>query len=176
MMFRMTLYQYDIHIIVSHENETFHTTTIIFLHFFQFRGWMCAVSVEIGHCAPCSCDLNEWQVASMHSALVVLLSSAQLYKPRIELKFTLREKGIVQDDPRSERMVQPSFHYTGWPIKSRMAYFQHYRDSITVISVWGNFSWEKLYQDQQFWFSSLSSREHFMRQCRGLKFSLFSLY
>ena len=74
-------------------------------------------------------------VLKLDIAHLVHVISAQLYKPRIELKFTLREKGIVQDDPRSERMVQPSFHYTGWPIKSRMAYFQHYRDSITVISV-----------------------------------------
>ena len=46
--------------------------------------------------------------------------------------------------------------------------------TITGISVWGNFSWEKWYQDQQVWFSSLFSTAHFVRQCRGPKFSLFS--
>ena len=65
--------------------------------------------------------------------------------------------------------------YTGWAIKNGTAYFQQYRDAIIGIGVWDNFSWEKLYQDQQFWFSSLSSREHFVRQYRGLKFSLSAL-
>ena len=66
--------------------------------------------------------------------------------------------------------------YTGWPIKSGTAYnFQQYRDAIIGISVWSSFSWEKRYQDEQFWFRSLFSREHFVRQCRGLNFSLFSL-
>ena len=59
--------------------------------------------------------------------------------------------------------------YTGWPRKKRMAYFLRYVDAITDISVWGNFSWDKWYQDHKFWFSSLFSREHFVRQCRDPK-------
>ena len=59
--------------------------------------------------------------------------------------------------------------------KNRTAYIHHNVDAITGISVWGNFTWEKLYQEQQFCFSSLFSRAHFVRQCRGPKFSLFSL-
>ena len=59
--------------------------------------------------------------------------------------------------------------------KNRMAYFPQYVDAITSISVWGNFSWETWYQDQQFWFSSLFSKAHFVRQCRVPQFSLFSL-
>ena len=64
--------------------------------------------------------------------------------------------------------------YTGWPRKNRTGYFPQYVDAITGISVWGNFSWEKWYQDQQFLFSSLFSRAHFVRQCQGPQFSLFS--
>ena len=59
--------------------------------------------------------------------------------------------------------------------KNGTGYFPQYVDAIIGISVWANFSWEKWYQDQQFWFSSLFSRAHFVRQCRGPKFSLFSL-
>ena len=49
-------------------------------------------------------------------------------------------------------------------------YFPHYVNAITGISVWGNFSWEKRYQDQQFLFRSLFSRAQFVRQCRGPSF------
>ena len=66
-------------------------------------------------------------------------------------------------------------YYTGWPRENGMAYFPQYVDAITDISVWGNFSWEKLYQDQLFWFSNFISRAHFVRQCRGPKFSICSL-
>ena len=59
--------------------------------------------------------------------------------------------------------------------KNGTGYFPQYVDAVTGISVWGNFSWEKRYQDQLFWFSSLFSRAHFVRQCRGPKCSLFSL-
>ena len=65
--------------------------------------------------------------------------------------------------------------YTWWPRNNGTGYFPRYVDAITSIRVWGSFSWEKWYQDQQFWFSSLFSRAHFGRQCRGPKFSLFSL-
>ena len=44
-------------------------------------------------------------------------------------------------------------------------------DAITGISVWGNFPWEKWYQEQQFWFSSLFSMLHFVGQCRGPQFT-----
>ena len=64
--------------------------------------------------------------------------------------------------------------YTGWPNKNGMPYFPWYVDAITGISVWGNF-WEKLYQDNKFWFSYLFSRAHFVRQRRSPKCSLFSL-
>ena len=37
-------------------------------------------------------------------------------------------------------------------------------------SRWGIFSWEKWYQDQQFWFSRLFSIAQFVRQCWGPKF------
>ena len=42
----------------------------------------------------------------------------------------------------------------------------------TGISVWGNFSWEKWYQDQQFWFSSLFSRAHFVTQISPFQLGL----
>ena len=42
--------------------------------------------------------------------------------------------------------------YTGWPIKNGMAYFSQYVDAITSVSVLDNFSQEKWYQDQQFWY------------------------
>ena len=48
------------------------------LQFVQSGGWICTVSVKTGHCALSSRDLNEWLVASMHSALAVLLCPAQL--------------------------------------------------------------------------------------------------
>ena len=66
-------------------------------------------------------------------------------------------------------------HYTGWPPQKWYSiYFPQYVDAITGISVWGNL-WEKWYQDQQFWFSSLFSRSHFVRQCQAPNLSLFSL-
>ena len=68
-----------------------------------------------------------------------------------------------------------SLTYTGWPRKNRTGYFPQYVDTITGISVWGNFSWEKWYQDQPFWFSSIFfPTAHFVRQCRSPK-SIFSL-
>ena len=71
---------------------------------------------------------------------------------------------------------QPCMYtYTGRPSKHGMGYFLQYVDAITGISVWGNSSWEKRYQYQQFWFNNMFSRAHFVRQCRGPKFSLFSL-
>ena len=45
--------------------------------------------------------------------------------------------------------------YTGWPRKNRTAYFPQHVDAIIGISVWGNFSWQKWYQDHQCWFSRL---------------------
>ena len=66
-------------------------------------------------------------------------------------------------------------NYTGWPRKNGMGYFPQYVDAITGIGIWGNFSWEKWYQDQQFWFSSLFSTAHYVRRCRGPKLPLFSL-
>ena len=68
----------------------------------------------------------------------------------------------------------PKSCYTGWPIKTKRHTSHNYEDAI-IISVWGNFSWEGWYQDQQFGFSSLFSRAHFVRQCRVPIFSLFSL-
>ena len=41
--------------------------------------------------------------------------------------------------------------------------------AIPGISVWGNHSWEKWYQDKKFWFSGLFPRAHFVQQCRGPK-------
>ena len=44
---------------------------------------------------------------------------------------------------RIDYMISPSnyqmFSYTGWPIKTETAYFQHYEGAITGISAWGNF-------------------------------------
>ena len=96
------MFQYDIHIIVSQENVTYDNH----LHFVQAGGWICAVSVKTGHCTLCLRDLNEWQVASMHSAPVALLKPTQLYDTpilvssytRIKLTFILGGKGLVQDD------------------------------------------------------------------------------
>ena len=59
-----TFYQYDIHIVVSCKNVSYDNQ----LHLVQCGGWICAVSVKSGHCALRSCDLNDWQVASVHSA------------------------------------------------------------------------------------------------------------
>ena len=104
----VVLYQYDIHIIVLHENVLYNNHL---LHVVQSGGWICTVSVKTGHCALCSGDLNERPVASVHSALVVLLSPAQVYEPCIELTFQLGEKGLIRDNS-FETMVQPAFHYT----------------------------------------------------------------
>ena len=61
-----------------------------------------------------------------------------------------------------------------WPIQNGTACFQYYEGAIIGLFC-SNFYWEKWYQDQQFWFSSLFSRAYFVRQCRGLNVSLFSL-
>ena len=61
------------------------------------------------------------------------------------------------------------------PPPNGLAYFPRYVDAITGINVWGNFSWEKWYQVQQFWFSSLFSRAHFVSNVESPKFPLFSL-
>ena len=65
--------------------------------------------------------------------------------------------------------------YTGWPRRNGTGYFPQYVDAITDVSVWGNCSLDKWYQDQQFGFSSLLSRVRFVRQFRSPKFFLFSL-
>ena len=63
-------------------------------------------SVKTGHLCTCSRDLNEWQVAFVHSALVVLVSPAQLYERRNELTFTsLGEKLSC-----SKRWINNRFH------------------------------------------------------------------
>ena len=86
--------------------------------FCKSRGWICAASIKTGHCALCSRDLNEWQVVSVCSAPVIVLSPTQLYEPRIEPTFTLGEKGLTSTRwPPFEMMVQPSFHYTVCPNK-----------------------------------------------------------
>ena len=59
---------------LSFHVKTFRMTTS--LHFVQCGGWICTVSVKTGHCALCSCHLNERQVVSMHSA------SGAFAKPR----------------------------------------------------------------------------------------------
>ena len=86
-IFHMTLYQYDIHIIVLRKNILYDKH----LNFVRSRGWICVVSVKIGHCTHCSHDLNDWQVASVRSAPVILLSPAQLYESCMELTFTWGE-------------------------------------------------------------------------------------
>ena len=76
----------------------------------------------------------------------------------------------------SQRLIPVALQpIQGGPEKNRTAYFPQYVDKIIVISVGGNFSWEKRYLDYQYWFSSLFFRAHFVRQCRDPKFSLFSL-
>ena len=85
-------------------------TTTIYILFNTEVEWICTVCVKIGLCTLYSRDMNEWQVASMHSVPVVLLSPAQLYEPRIESMFTLGESGLIRDDS-FETTVQPSFHY-----------------------------------------------------------------
>ena len=66
-------------------------------------GWICTVSIKTGHCALCSCDLHEWQVASMR----FVLSQAHLYKHRIELTFTLGKKGSCMRWLLFEMMGKP---------------------------------------------------------------------
>ena len=65
---------------------------------------------------------------------------------------------------------------TGWPRKNGTAYFPQYVDAITGISVWEATSPEK--NDTKISnfgsISSLFSRAHFVRQCWGPKFFLFS--
>ena len=55
--------------------KTFCTTTYIL---FSLEVESTQLAFRTGHCALCSRDLNEWQVASVHSAPVVLLSPAKL--------------------------------------------------------------------------------------------------
>ena len=71
--------------------------------------------------------------------------------------------------------VSPENDIQGGPEKNGTEYFPRYVDTLTNISVWDNLSWEKWYQDEQDWISSLFSRAHFVKQCRGLKFSHSSL-
>ena len=67
-------------------------------------------------------------------------------------------------------------HIQGGPEKTERHTSRQYVDAITGIIVWGNFSWEKWYQDHQVWFSNLFfSRAHFVRQCRDPKFPPASL-
>ena len=80
--------------------------------FFQCGSWICMVSVKTWLCALCSYDLYEWQVGSVHSAPVVLLSPAQLYERCIELMFTLGKMDLVWHDSDLKQMVQPFFHFT----------------------------------------------------------------
>ena len=47
--------------------------------------------------------------------------------------------------------------------------------AITGINVWGNFSWEKWYQDQQFWFCSCFLGHIFWGNVEAPKCFLFSL-
>ena len=104
----MYLYQYDIHIIVSCGNVLYDNH----LHYVQCGGWICTVSVKTGHCALCSCELNEWQVASMHSSPVVWLN-----KPRPVIRTSYRydvhigEKGSCTRWLSFETMVKPSFFF-----------------------------------------------------------------
>ena len=65
--------------------------------------------------------------------------------------------------------------YTGWPRKTGTGYIPQYVVAITGFSVWGNFSWEKWYQNQQFWFSNLFYRAHFVRRCGRHKVFPFQL-
>ena len=60
----------------------------------------------------------EWQVVSMRSAQVVLLSPTQSYEPHIELTFILGENDLVRDDS-FETMVQPLFHYIVYDVKKK---------------------------------------------------------
>ena len=66
--------------------------------------------------------------------------------------------------------------YTGWPRKKWDGILPAIGGCNNWYQcIWVIFSWEKWYQNQPFWFSSLFSRAHFVRQCRGPNFFLFSL-
>ena len=76
-------------------------------HCVHYEGWICAVSVKTGHCLHCSRDLK---MVSVCSALVVLLSPAQLFERCIELSFTLVKKDLVRNDPHTKQLF--NYHYT----------------------------------------------------------------
>ena len=104
------LYQYDIHIIVS--RKTFHTTTIYIV--FSPGVESAQLSVKTGHCTVWSRDLNEWQVASVHSALVVLLSPPSYTNLVSSWRSHWGERVlIVRNDSYSKPLFRnPTFSYT----------------------------------------------------------------
>ena len=81
---------------------------------------------------------------------------------------------IQEEEKRDEKKPDSSLYRVAQQ-KRNGIYFPQNMDAITNISLYEVISpEEKWYQDQQFWVS-LFSRAHFVRQCRGQKFSLFSL-
>ena len=100
-LFCTTIHQ----IIVSHKIVLY----VNHLHFVQSGGWICAVRVKTGLCALCSRDLNEWQVASVLSIPVVLLSPAQLCEHHIGLMFTLGKRDLVWDNSHSKQWFNHRF-------------------------------------------------------------------
>ena len=101
-MFHPT-YQYDIPTIVWLESVLYDSH----LHFVQCRGWIWTVvlKLDVVHFVH---NLNKWQVASVHSALVVLLSPTQLNECCIKLMFTLGKKDLVRNNSH-KTMIQPLF-------------------------------------------------------------------
>ena len=77
-------------------------------------------------------------------------------------------------------IMDSSSNNTGWPQKKRTGYFPQYVDAITGITIsvyeltspWPENNDTKI---SNFGSVTLFSRAHFVRQCRGPNFSLFSL-
>ena len=101
-----TLYQYNIHIIASCENVLYDSH----LHFVKSRGWICTVSVKPGHCALCSRDLNEWQVARAFCP-GGLAKPHPIIQTLYRVDFHTGGKGSHMRRLSFKRMVQQSFHY-----------------------------------------------------------------
>ena len=125
--------------------------------------------------------VTAWDEWCMSGALVILskllsnIPNVTILRPDLKHRniFFSQAKSFQWFNIRPDSMQTHALYRVAH--KNGTANFPQYVDAINDIRVWGNFSWEKWYQDQQFWFSRLFSRALFVRQCRVQNLSLFRL-
>ena len=110
----------------------------------------------LGHHEPIHVKFGVWRFFIMlyRNMVMKMLKCKQKFWWRHTLVLYYWAQGINHHD--STKMSSLLSYYTGCqsgPLKTER-----------------HFSWEKLYQDKQFWFSSLFSMAHFVRQYRGPNF------